>query len=167
MILLRHTRPEDVDFVLDCERDPQVAPYITCWTHARHSEALDDPDCVHSIIAGTQPARPLGFALVFGASSPHHCVELRRLVIRHRGEGYGRAALRAVQAMAFGHLAAHRLWLDVQIRNPRARALYRSEGFVEEGVLRESVLVEGGYQSMALMAILRDEYKARAAPAQP
>ena len=41
--------------------------------------------------------------------------------------------------MAFRDLGAHRFWLDVKARNLRAQALYRSEGFVEEGRLRESV----------------------------
>jgi RimJ/RimL family protein N-acetyltransferase len=39
--------------------------------------------------------------------------------------------------MAFRDLGAHRFWLDVKSANVRALTLYRSEGFVEEGRLRE------------------------------
>jgi diamine N-acetyltransferase len=45
--------------------------------------------------------------------------------------------------MAFRDLHAHRFWLDVKSLNERALALYRSEGFVEEGRLRESVRLTG------------------------
>lgn len=158
MLTLRPTTADDLPFVLACEQDPEAGPYISGWTHARHLAALADPDCVHSILVADADGRALGFALVFGATSPNHCIELRRLVCRERGRGFGRAAVRAVKALAFGRLAAHRLWLDVQLRNARARALYRSEGFIEEGVMRECVLVDGVYLSMALMSLLRQEY---------
>ena len=47
-----------------------------------------------------------------------------------------------------------------------ALALYRSEGFVEEGRLRESVrLMDGadGYDSLVVMSMLDREYRARKA----
>lgn len=156
-ILLRPTLEADLDFVLACEGDPAAAPYITCWSRQRHREALADPDCRHRILVHPDDARPLGFAMLFGCVSPHRCLELRRLVCRERGQGFGRAALRAMRSLAFGELAAHRLWLDVQLRNPRAIALYRSEGFREEGVLRECLFLDDQYLSMALMSVLRHE----------
>ena len=159
MIRLRPTTPDDLDFVLACEADPAAAPYITRWTRQRHAEALEDPDCVHSIVVDAADDHAVGFALVFGATSPNHSVELRRLVCRERGQGHGRLAVRAVKQLAFEHLGAHRLWLDVQVRNTRAHALYRQEGFQDEGVLRESVLADGVYQSMAILGVLVGEYR--------
>jgi len=161
MIRLRPTTAADLDFVLACEADPAASPYITRWTRQRHAEALEDPDCVHSILETVADGRAVGFALVFGAISPNQCIELRRLVCSERGRGHGREALRQVQHLAFEHLGAHRLWLDVQIRNTRAHALYRDEGFRDEGVLRESVLVDGEYLSMAVLSVLVTEYRAR------
>jgi RimJ/RimL family protein N-acetyltransferase len=69
--------------------------------------------------------------------------------------------------MAFRDLHAHRFWLDVKQLNTRALALYASEGFVEEGRLRESVRIrsEGadGYDSLVVMGLLDREYQARVA----
>ena len=62
---------------------------------------------------------------------------------------------------------AHRFWLEVKSLNIRALALYASEGFVEEGRLRESVRInhEGadGYDSLVVMSLLDREYQARVA----
>ena len=51
--------------------------------------------------------------------------------------------------------------------NGRAVALYASEGFVEEGRLRESVRISSdpadGYDSLVVMSMLDREYQARVA----
>jgi diamine N-acetyltransferase len=75
--------------------------------------------------------------------------------------------MRRLKAMAFGELRAHRFWLDVKALNTPAQALYGSEGFVEEGRLRESVRVRldgaDGYDSLIVMSMLDREYRARVA----
>jgi RimJ/RimL family protein N-acetyltransferase len=65
--------------------------------------------------------------------------------------------------MAFRDLGAHRFWLDVKALNVRAQALYRSEGFIEEGRLRESVRTGEGYDSLVVMAMLEREHAAMVA----
>ena len=75
--------------------------------------------------------------------------------------------MRLLKQMAFRDLHAHRFWLDVKQLNTRALALYASEGFVEEGRLRESVRVSidgaDGYDSLVVMSMLDREYQARVA----
>jgi RimJ/RimL family protein N-acetyltransferase len=51
------------------------------------------------------------------------------------------------------------LWLDVFEHNARARHVYRSVGFVEEGVLRECVKQQERYASLVVMSILENEYR--------
>ncbi len=53
-----------------------------------------------------------------------------------------------------------RLWLDVRYKNQKAQRLYKSEGFVEEGILRECILYHGSYESLIVMSILKSEYVA-------
>jgi RimJ/RimL family protein N-acetyltransferase len=69
--------------------------------------------------------------------------------------------------MAFTDLHAHRFWLDVKSLNERALSLYRSEGFVDEGRLRESVRLMApgadGYDSLIVMSMLDREFQARRA----
>jgi RimJ/RimL family protein N-acetyltransferase len=94
-------------------------------------------------------------------------VELKRLVLQTKGQGLGRRCVRLLKRMAFRDLHAHRFWLDVKQLNTRALALYASEGFVEEGRLRESVRITGGdadgYDSLVVMSMLDREYQARRA----
>ncbi len=96
-------------------------------------------------------------------------MELKRIVLQRevQGQGVGRECVRLLKRMAFTDLHAHRFWLDVKSLNERALALYRSEGFVEEGRLRESVRLMGdgadGYDSLIVMSMLDREYQARRA----
>ena len=61
----------------------------------------------------------------------------------------------------------HRQLPGVTLLNSRAQQLYSSEGFVEEGRLRESVRLTGnnadGYDSLIVMSLLDREYQARQA----
>ncbi len=111
-----------------------------------------------------------GFVILQGCRNPHRSVELKRLVLQPKGQGYGRACVRLLKQMAFRDLHAHRFWLDVKSLNRRALALYASEGFVEEGRLRESVrvMLDGadGYDSLVVMSLLDREYQARLALGQ-
>jgi RimJ/RimL family protein N-acetyltransferase len=83
-------------------------------------------------------------------------------VIADRGRGIGRRALRLVLDRAFGELGAHRVWLDVKPHNERALRAYRAVGFVHEGVLRDALLTDGAYESLAIMSVLEHEWAERA-----
>jgi len=64
------------------------------------------------------------------------------------------APLRAVVARAFD-AGAHRVWLDVEEANRRAQSLDASEGFMREGLLRESLLErDGSCSSLIVMSPL-------------
>ena len=149
------------------ERDPVNLPFITPWERMQHEGAIRFPDARHFILEDGNALERIGFVILQGCRNPHGSIELKRLVLQAKGRGLGRAAVRLLKAMAFSQLKAHRFWLDVKSLNARALALYRSEGFVEEGRLRESVRVsvEGadGYDSLIVMSLLDREYQARVA----
>ena len=154
---LRPTRDDDVDFVVAAEADPDNAPHLAPSPGEVHQKFMRDPGHRH-LVAETGGHR-VGFVLL--RHHPHdRAVELRRLAITVKRRGYGRAALHAVMGMAFEELGAHRLWLDVKPNNERARALYRSEGFVEEGTLRDALYLGGRFESLVVMSLLRPEWAA-------
>ncbi len=161
---LRPTMLSDLDWVVGVERDAANLPFITPWERIQHEGAVRFPDARHFII---EEGERIGFVILQGCRNPHGSVELKRLVLQAKGRGLGRAAVRLLKAMAFSQLKAHRFWLDVKALNTRALTLYQSEGFVEEGRLRESVRVsiEGadGYDSLIVMSLLDREYQARVA----
>src|SRR4051812_40011954 len=160
-VRLRPTMQSDLDFVLAVEQDPDNLPFITPWERTQHEAAIRFPDFRHFIVEAGPGLEAAGFVILIGCRSQHQSLKLKRMVVRSKGRGLGRAALRVVKKVAFDDLGAHRLWLDVKQRNARAKALYDSEGFVVEGVLRESVKLEGGFESMVVMSMLAAEFAQR------
>ena len=163
-VRLRPTMLSDLDWVVSVEGDPVNLPFITPWERTQHEGAIRFPDSRHFIVeAQAHGDERLGFVILQGCRNPHHSVELKRIVLQLKGQGLGRACVRLLKQMAFRDLKAHRFWLDVKKLNNRALALYASEGFVEEGRLRESVQVAGGYDDLIVMGMLDREYQARVA----
>ena len=160
-VRLRPTMQSDLQFVLSLENDPENLPFITPWERTQHEAAIRFPDFRHFIIEGGDGLESVGFLILIGCRSRHQSLELKRMVVQGKGAGYGRAALRVAKKVAFDDLGAHRLWLDVKSRNARAKALYDSEGFVVEGMLRESVKVDGGFESLIVMSMLQPEFGQR------
>jgi RimJ/RimL family protein N-acetyltransferase len=165
---LRPTMLSDLDYVVSVEQDASNLPFITPWERTQHEGAVRFPDSRHFIIeAGDRQA---GFVILQGCRNPHGSIELKRIVLGPKGEGLGRACVRLLKQLAFMQLKAHRFWLDVKALNTRAQKLYLSEGFVEEGRLRESVRLSlartDGYDSLIVMSMLDREYQARVALGQ-
>ena len=169
---LRPTLLSDLDFVVGVEQDAHNRPFITPWERTQHEGAVRFPDFRHFIVETGDAAAPHGgrdgFVILQGCRNPHRSVELKRLVLQSKGRGLGRHCVRLLKRMAFRDLKAHRFWLDVKSLNTRALALYASEGFVEEGRLRESVRASvdesaDGWDSLVVMSLLDREYAARVA----
>jgi diamine N-acetyltransferase len=167
-VRLRPTMLSDLDWVVSVETDPANLPFITPWERTQHEGAIRFPDSRHFIVeAQAHGDERLGFVILQGCRNPNRSVELKRIVLQPKGRGLGRACVRRLKQMAFRDLKVHRFWLDVKSLNQRAQALYASEGFVEEGRLRESVRISGssgdGYDSLIVMSMLDREYDARVA----
>jgi len=158
---LRPTMQSDLEFVLSLERDPVNLPYITPWERTQHEAAIRFPDFRHFVIEGGDALQAVGFLILIGCRSQNQSLELKRMVIQAKGQGFGRAALRVAKKVAFDDLGAHRFWLDVRTHNARAKGLYESEGFVLEGTLREAVRGTGGFDSLAVFSMLRAEFELR------
>lgn len=161
-VRLRPTMQSDLAFVLSLERDPENLPYITPWERIQHEAAIRFPDFRHFIIETGAGLDPGGFLILIGCRNPHGSIELKRMVVRDKNQGFGRSALRVAKKIAFDDLGAHRFWLDIKKRNARARGLYDSEGFVFEGELRDAVkLDQGGYDALVVMSMLLVEFTQR------
>jgi diamine N-acetyltransferase len=160
-VRLRPTMQSDLEFVVSLEQDGANLPFITPWDRVQHEGAIRFPDFRHFIIEAGAGLEAAGFVILIGCRSRHQSLELKRMVIKDKGHGYGRGALRVVKKVAFDDLGAHRLWLDVKTPNTRAKSLYDREGFVVEGVLREAVRVASGFDSLVVMSMLQAEFKGR------
>jgi RimJ/RimL family protein N-acetyltransferase len=85
-----------------------------------------------------------------------HCGSVGMGVVQAwRGRGLGRALLEACLERAFA-AGLTRVELEVYADNPAAIALYRGLGFVEEGRKRRARFLDGRYQDLLAMALLRE-----------
>ncbi len=76
-------------------------------------------------------------------------------------QGYGTEITHLMLQHGFDTLNLNRIELRVYSTNPRARRVYEKAGYVLEGTQRQAEFRNGQYIDDHLMAVLRDEWKAR------
>ena len=155
---MRPAHPEDIPAIARIERIPEYRAFIGRYTEEQHAVLLASPDSAYWVLESPDD-KILGFCLLCGLLSPHKSIELRRIALAHAGGGLGKLFFAFLLQKIFSLYGAHRVWLDVFEGNPRARHLYRSFGFREDGLLRESVLRDGHYYTHLLMSMLDREYR--------
>src|SRR6202023_339976 len=158
-MILRPASTEDLPFILGLEQKFREMLLLGGNDLATHQRQLSNPDCSYWIVEAE--AGPAGFVILRDIHSKDRNIELQRIAVAQPGRGLGSEVLHAVMDKVFGDFGAHRLWLDTYYDNARARHVYRSAGFSEEGVMRECKKWGDEYRSLVLMSILESEYKAR------
>lgn len=152
---LRTATPADLSFLLRLEREYCGLGFIGSDDGPTHERQMSDSDCSYAVVE--ENGERAGYVILRGLMSLNQSVELKRFAIANPGRGLGRQVLHAIIDRVFDEHSAHRLWLDVFDDNHRARHLYRSLGFVEEGTLRECVKYEDRYRSLVVMSMLDSE----------
>ncbi|WP_234424930.1 GNAT family N-acetyltransferase [Clavibacter sp. VKM Ac-2542] len=134
-----------------------VAEMFRKWSGSE--PAGDVGFCVTDRISG----RLVGHVTLFGAKLLTRAATLTVMIgSEHTGSGYGTDAVRTLVDYGFREMGLNRIQLHVFAYNARARATYRKVGFVEEGVLRETVFHDGTFHDEVVMSVLaRDWFAAR------
>ena len=91
-VRLRPTLLSDLEFVIQVETDSHNLLFITPWERPQHEGAVRFPDFRHFIVEAGAGYAPTGFVILQGCRNPHRSVELKRLVLRHEGQGQGHGA---------------------------------------------------------------------------
>lgn len=174
LVVLRPIRADDADAMWDMINDTE-GNRLTGTTAAFTREQVDawcaglaarDDRIDWAITHGSDEY--LG-EIVLNDIDTHDANANLRLALRpgQRGRGWGSEAISLVLAHAFAEppygLGLHRVSLDVLSINPRARILYESLGFVEEGRLREAHRDGDFWCDAIVMAVLEDDYRAATA----
>jgi len=160
--VLKDTREQDLDQVLAIEGKEENLAYVYNWSRKQHQETIADEDQKHLSLWDPKEERIVGYIILAGMKSPHEALELMRITINEKGQGYGKEAIQWVMKFCFETLGYHRLWLDVFTNNHRAISIYRQLGFTEEGTLRDCKKYGNTYRSMMLFSMLEGEYKEHA-----
>ena len=80
------------------------------------------------------------------------------LHVQYRGKGYAIESYNKFLPWVFENYDLHKVSLEVLITNKRALNLYKSLGFLTEGVKREEVLKEGKYVDSVMMSLLKKDF---------
>lgn len=161
-MLLRPATLDDIPAIMDLERLPESAMYVGQWSEERHRATLAGADARY-LVSEAETGGLRAYAILRGMAETSGSIELKRLVVHPPGQGLGRQILAEVLRIAFEEFHAHRLYLDVFDDNARARHVYKSFGFVDEGVMREAAMRNEKFCSLILMSTLDREYAARKA----
>lgn len=152
------TEQQDLTFVMEAEADDENINFVSQWSLDQHLLALSDEDMIHLVVKNAQH-KLVGFVIIRGLSNPNESIELMRIVVTEKGNGYGSEILKLIKKWCFEVQNEHRLWLDVVDYNVRALKLYKSQNFVCESVLRECDKYGDTYNSLIIMSILKKEYQ--------
>jgi len=129
---------QDFPFMIEAEQNKENAMFVGQWTLEQHEKAINDIDILYLLFKNND-GQNIGYAIIKGLINPNDSIELMRIVITDKGLGVGKHALSLIKKWCFEINKAHRLWLDVRVNNVRAQHVYKSQGFICEGILRECV----------------------------
>lgn len=155
-IILYYTEAADLDKVMEIEKENSNFVYV--WSKERHIQAINDKNWLHGIIKSKKSNQIIGYLLLDGICSEHETIELTRIALNKKNGGFGRKTIILIKKLCFERYRCNRLWLDVFDHNSRAIHLYKSENFLQEGIMRECKKINGNYHSMRIMSILKKEY---------
>ncbi len=182
-VLLRQPIPDDISVRIKIPANPELhrmyggsgRPNPTSVADVRKSlQSITDQDTArvrHFVIAArVQPDGQLvegdsgqyigHIRLTFVSRHDHSArVSLGIYDRNYWSKGYGTEALYILLRHAFESLHLHRVDLLVVEYNARAIRSYEKCGFVREGILRESALVDGVWYSDIQMSILDHEFR--------
>lgn len=151
--------PEDIPAIMAIERDPAYELFIGHFEAEEHAARMaSDND---RYLVWREDGRLLAFAILSKLAEPNGVVLLKRLGAAQTDSGLSRRMMPALIDLVFEQHDANRFELDVAVLNPRATHVYRREGFVQEGTVREVYRhYDGAYHSSHLFSMLRREWDA-------
>ncbi len=107
-------------------------------------------------------SEPVGTCGLHGINWLARWVEFGLLLGRdHWGHGYGGEITERMLKYAFEELNLNALRLRVNVSHERAVKRYEKSGFQHEGVMRQAAYIDGRFEDVMWMSLLRSEWEAR------
>ena len=157
-MFLRLATPDDIPAIVTLERTPMAREFVGQWSEERHRATITGGDARY-YVSETDWGEIQAYAILRGIQEDSRAIELKRIVVAVPERGLGRKILSELIRIAFLELGAHRFFLDVFEDNSRARHLYESVGFQQEGVMRDAARRDGHWCNLHLMSMLESEFR--------
>jgi RimJ/RimL family protein N-acetyltransferase len=137
VVALRFATTADIPFIMATERRPGYDAHVGRFEEEVHRANLADDSWLYFIGLDNEGIAR-GFAILQNRNDGDGSEYLRRIAVTDAGAGFGRPFLSALIEWVFTRSDNTRFHLHVRNSNVRARHVYRTLGFVEEGPESES-----------------------------
>jgi RimJ/RimL family protein N-acetyltransferase len=165
-VILRPFEKKDFEDYRKWVNNPVIASLVdralpvTKQEHEEWCSALvENKNAVVFAITSASDACYIGNVWLWGIDWRHRKAELRIIVgdENYHGKGLGTEAIELITMFAFKKLNLNRIFAYVLNSNERAKKAFEKAGFSVEGVLKRDRFIDGQYQDVFLMAILREK----------
>lgn len=146
-ITLRAIEPTDLDLLYRWENDTDLwtvtdtmAPFSRqmLWQYLQnYTGDIYENRQVRFVVTLTATGQAVGLLDLMNFDPLNNRAELGLYIASEfRGKGYGRHALRLIEAYAAGHIGMKQLYVKILVDGEECLALFRSEGYREVGTLQ-------------------------------
>lgn len=166
MITLRNLTPQDLNALVLWRNDPAINRFLANRLMTRdEAEAWFRRLTAQPKIwlkAIINDGKTVGYAVVESVDEKNRKCEMAIAIGEADlwGKGIGTYVLKTMLAYAFETLHMHRVWAGVARGNERSERLLKTAGFVQEGVMRELLMIHGEFTDILSYSILESEYLA-------
>ena len=165
-IYLRRMTYDDTDLIISWRNSDAVRKnfiYQAEFTREGHENwirtMVETGKVVQLMICETEDDMPVGSVYIRDIDRHHNKAEYGIFIgeERARGRGLGTAAAKLMLRYCFEEEKLHRVYLRVFAFNRQAIRSYEKAGFVQEGLLRGDVCIDGVYEDIVWMAAICPE----------
>jgi RimJ/RimL family protein N-acetyltransferase len=177
LVRLRALEPEDAEHAFRWINDREVTQFLMArypislagekeW--AAKSAVTNSFEDSRYIIEALDEGVPIGVCGLHHVSPENRVADLGIMIGEKRfwSQGYGTDAMLTLMRLGFYQMNLHKITLGVFDINPRAKAVYRKVGFIEEGRGREEYYQDGRYFDVLRMGVLHREFEALYPPTE-
>ncbi len=169
-VILRPLEEADIANVQRWMNDPDIAmSLLRSWPMNQSNAAswyAGRKDSINSLLFAIDDAADNSHVGVVGLHDIHWVHRLAELWIMigeksKWGRGLATEAVNLSIVYAFKQLGLRKIFLKVSSTNNAALAVYKKAGFVEEGVLKDELYINGNYITLMRMSLFFDSYNTR------
>lgn len=165
-IYLRLMTYDDTDRIVAWRNSDSVRKnfiYQALFTRESHENwirtMVETGKVVQMIICLADTDQPVGSVYVRDIDMTHRKAEYGIFIGEEnaRGKGIGTAAARLMLQYCYEELKLHRVYLRAYADNMAAICSYEKAGFVQEGLLKDDVCIDGVYRDIVWMGAVKNE----------
>lgn len=166
-LVIREACFSDYEYFTKWENDVEMTKYFSFDKNRSYedvvTEAFDyrqNDSIIDMTITRKSSGEPLGRVIISRIEPHYRSLDITKIYVGGdmRGKGIGRETLKGLLKYFFEIMNMERVTLDYYTENTRAADLYRSLGFVDEGVARNACTKDGKFYDLNIMSILSGEY---------